>query len=221
MAHEIQESNEQPIIEQIIADAIEIALYKERNIIARELHDHVNQQLALAIMYIAAAEKKPQEKEDLLKQSVQLITQSINEIRKISHHLIAEKNTEFSLVHSLNDLITDLSSVHALQVSFNHINFNEELVTYEIRLHIFRILQELISNVLKHANATQINIQLSLVQQQINLLFEDNGIGFDVSSKINGIGLMNINARVKNINGTISIEGGLKKVTKITINSTL
>jgi signal transduction histidine kinase len=75
--------------------------------------------------------------------------------------------------------------------------------------------------VLKHANATQINIQLSLVQQQINLLFEDNGIGFDVSSKINGIGLMNINARVKNINGTISIEGGLKKGTKITINSTL
>jgi signal transduction histidine kinase len=221
MAHEIQESNEQPIIEQIIADAIEIALYKERNIIARELHDHVNQQLALAIMYIAAAEKKPQEKDDLLKQSVQLITQSINEIRKISHHLIVEKKTEFSLVHSLNALITDLSSVHALQISFNHINFNEELVTYEIQLHIFRILQELISNVLKHADATQINIQLSLVQQQINLLFEDNGIGFDVSSKINGIGLMNINARVKNINGTISIEGGLKKGTKITINSTL
>ena len=221
MAHEIQESNEQPIIEQIIADAIEIALYKERNIIARELHDHVNQQLALAIMYIAAAEKKPQEKDDLLKQSVQLITQSINEIRKISHHLIVEKKTEFSLVHSLNALITDLSSVHALQISFNHINFNEELVTYEIQLHIFRILQELISNVLKHADATQINIQLSLVQQQINLLFEDNGIGFDVSSKINGIGLMNINARVKNINGTISIERGLKKGTKITINSTL
>jgi signal transduction histidine kinase len=207
MAHEIQESNEQPIIEQIIADAIEIALYKERNIIARELHDHVNQQLALAIMYIAAAEKKPQEKDDLLKQSVQLITQSINEIRKISHHLIVEKKTEFSLVHSLNALITDLSSVHALQISFNHINFNEELVTYEIQLHIFRILQELISNVLKHADATHLHILFyNHINQHINLQVKDNGVGVKTLHNVSGIGLFNIRNRVKMLNGTVSIE---------------
>ena len=219
--HAILGDDDQAIIKQIIADAVDIALNEERNTIGQELHDHVNQQLALAIMYIAAAEKKPLDYPDLLSQSVQLITQSINEIRKISHHLITEKNREFSLVKSLNELIKDLTSVHPLHISFNHSNFNEALVNYEIQLHIFRILQELLSNVLKHAHATQVNIQLSLVQQQINLLFEDNGIGFDFSSKINGIGLMNINDRVKNINGSINIARSPIKGTKITINSTL
>jgi len=206
MANEIPRDYEQALIEQIIADAVDTALNKERIIIAQELHDNVNQNLALAIMYIAAAEKKPEENADLLKQSVQLITQSISEIRKISHHLITEKKPGFSLVQSVNDLIKNITSVHALHISFNHINFNEELVTYEIQLHIFRILQELLSNVLKHAHAAHLQILLyNHINQHINLQVKDDGVGFKELHNESGVGLINIKTRVKMVNGTFSI----------------
>ena len=218
MANEIPGDDEQALIKQIIADAVDTALNKERNIIAQELHDNVNQQLALAIMYIAAAEKKPQENTDLLKQAVQFITQSINEIRKISHHLIAEKKPEFSLVQSANDLIKDITSVHVLQISFNHINFNEELVNQEIQLHIFRILQELVSNVLKHAHATQLQILLyNHINQHINLQIKDNGVGFKELHDVSGVGLFNIRNRVKMLNGIVSIESTPDAGTSISV----
>ena len=86
-----------------------------------------------------------------------------------------------------------------------------------IKVEIFKILQELITNTIKHAKATEVDIQFNLLENSINLLFEDNGLGFDSGKTSEGIGLNNIKSRIKKINGDFNIDSHMKRGTIINI----
>ena len=77
-------------------------------------------------------------------------------------------------------------------------------------ISLYRVIQELMNNILKHAKATEVTIQLNKVDTNLNIVVEDNGIGFDVAEalKKGGMGLRSIETRVKQLNGTISIDSG-------------
>ncbi len=196
---------ERLIKQKEIAEAVIHTQEKERHDISRELHDNVNQQLTVAMMYIASAEKKQAPGADLLRQSADFILHAIEEIRRLSKGLVTPLIKDFGLVKAIESVLEDVTAVNEMSIDFVSDTFFEEDIHYDFKLSIFRIVQEQVNNVLKHSGANHLKIELGRNNQRIYLSIQDNGIGFDLALQKKGIGLYNITSRVELFNGTISI----------------
>ncbi len=188
-----------------ITEAVIHTQEKERHDISKELHDNVNQQLTVAMMYIASAEKKHAGGSELLKQSAEFILHAIEEIRSLSKGLVTPLIKDFGLVKAIDSILDDLTAVKEMDIEFISDTFIEDDINYDFKLSIFRIIQEQVNNILKHSKAAALKIELGRNMQSIYLSINDNGIGFDLSSQKKGIGLYNITSRVELFNGSISI----------------
>lgn len=196
---------ERLIKQKEIAEAVINTQENERHDISRELHDNVNQQLTVAMMYIASAEKKQQPGSDLLRQSADFILHAIEEIRRLSKGLVTPLIKDFGLVKAIESVLEDFSAVNDMKIDFVSDTFFEDDIHYDFKLSIFRIVQEQVNNVLKHSGATELKIDLGRNNNSIYLSIYDNGVGFDLAVQKKGIGLYNITSRVELFNGTISI----------------
>ncbi len=205
MAMEQKLEEERNLKQKEIAEAVIIAQEKERHDLSRELHDNVNQQLTVAMMYIASAEKKQEGGSDILKQSANFIFNAIEEIRKLTKNLVTPLIKDFGLVKAIDSIIDDVAALNTVQIHFNSDSFFENDIQYDFKLSIFRIIQEQVSNVLKHSAAKHCTIELGRNEKIIYLVVNDDGIGFDTSTQKNGIGIYNITSRVELFGGTISI----------------
>jgi PAS domain S-box-containing protein len=188
-----------------ITEAVIRVQEKERYEISRELHDNVNQQLTVAMMYIATAEKGSNNAEALLKQSSVFIYNAIEEIRKLSKALVTPLIKDFGLCKAIEGLLEDVQPANnSIHFDFFSENFYEEDVSYEFKLSIYRIVQEQMNNILKHAKAKEVVIELYR-DEVIRLSVNDDGIGFDTKKKRKGIGIHNIQTRVGLYGGKINI----------------
>ncbi len=188
-----------------IAEAVITTQEKERHDISRELHDNVNQQLTVAMMYIASAEKQQHPGSELLRQSADFVLHAIEEIRRLSKGLVTPLIKDFGLVKAIESVIEDVNAVNKMQIEFVSDTFFEDDIIYDFKLSIFRIIQEQVNNVLKHSGANMLMIELGRNANSIYLSINDNGVGFDLAVQKKGIGLYNITSRVELFNGTISI----------------
>ena len=188
-----------------ITEAVIRVQEKERYEISRELHDNVNQQLTVAMMYIATAEKGTGNAEALLKQSSGFIYNAIEEIRKLSKALVTPLIKDFGLCKAIDGLVEDIQIANTIQLDFFYGNFHEEDISYEFKLNIFRIVQEQMNNILKHAEAKQVVIELYR-DDLISLSINDDGIGFNTEKKRSGIGLNNIQTRTELYAGKVNIQ---------------
>ena len=179
---------------------------RERYEISTELHDNVNQQLTVAMMYIASAEQKFKDESGVLKQSSGFILNAIEEIRKLSQSLVTPLIKHFGLSKAVDSLLEDVSAVNTLHADLTADAFYEEDIKYDFKLSIFRIVQEQVNNIIKHAKASQINVVLARNNHEILLRIADNGIGFDVNQQRKGIGLYNISSRADVYNGVVDIQ---------------
>lgn len=191
-----------------INEAIIRVQERERYEISTELHDNVNQQLTVAMMYIASAEQKFKDESGLLKQSSGFILHAIEEIRKLSQTLVTPLIKHFGLSKAIEGLLDDISAVNTLQIDLTADAFFEDDIKYDFKLSIFRIVQEQMNNIIKHAQATQVNIELMRNNQMIYLKIADNGVGFDSNQQRKGIGLYNIISRAEVYNGVVDIQTG-------------
>lgn len=188
-----------------ITEAVIRVQEKERYEISRELHDNVNQQLTVAMMYIATAEKGANNAEALLKQSSGFIYNAIEEIRKLSKVLVTPLIKDFGLCKAIEGLLEDIQLVNnSIHFDLFCENFYEEDIHYEFKLSIYRIVQEQMNNILKHAKAKEVVIELYR-DEVIRLSVSDNGVGFDTKKKRKGIGIHNIQTRVGLYGGQINI----------------
>jgi PAS domain S-box-containing protein len=179
---------------------------KERYEISTELHDNVNQQLTVAMMYIASAQQKNPGSAEVLKQSSAFILNAIEEIRKLSQTLVSPMIKHFGLSKAVEGLLDDISAVNTLQIELTADAFYEEDIKYDFKLSVFRIVQEQMNNIIKHAKATHVNIELLRDDENIFLKVQDNGIGFDLNQQRKGIGIYNIISRSDLYNGTVDIQ---------------
>ena len=200
--HLEQQILEQKIQEQKrIARAIIIGQEKERNYIGQELHDNVCQILVGAKLHLGMTAVKESALKNLIKYPMELIDTSIEEIRVLSHQLVAPlKNID--LEELVRELIYNISVSTKLKITF-HYELPGDLIDDDLKLNIYRILQELVSNVVKHSKATALNISIVAAEKCISFVVSDDGIGFDPESKAGGIGLSNIINRVETFNGSI------------------
>jgi PAS domain S-box-containing protein len=198
-----QEINKQKTIAQAVVDAQE----KERAEIGKELHDNVNQILSTAKLYLELAKTDTVQKDALIKRSADSIFTAINEIRHISKALVPPSVKDLGLIESINDLVESLRMTTVLQVQFTYNGDFENIINDKQKLMLFRIIQEQVSNVLKHAAATRIIIDLKLSGKLIHLSIVDNGKGFELEKLTfkKGVGLSNIESRAHLFNGEMVI----------------
>jgi two-component system sensor histidine kinase UhpB len=179
---------------------------KERYDIATELHDNVNQQLTVAMMYIASAQQKHPDDADFLKQSTGFILNAIEEIRKLSQILVTPVIRHFGLSKAIEGLVEDMAAVNQFQIELIADSFTEEDINYDFKLNMFRMVQEMMNNIVKHAKAKHVQIELSRGEESIDLKVQDNGLGFDAGQQRKGIGIHNIINRADLYNGKVSIK---------------
>jgi PAS domain S-box-containing protein len=203
-----EELNEQRVSRQKqITEAVILAQEKERTEIGKELHDNVNQILGASNLYINTAMTDGDMRQELLERSTELVSNAINEIRKISKSLITPGLREIGLIDSIEDIIEDLRRTKdLLAIDLDLQNISEEQIEDRRKLTLFRIVQEQLNNIVKHARATRVWIRLSVEGDHIVLTVGDNGVGFDVSRHRKGVGITNIISRAELFNGKVEIQ---------------
>lgn len=182
---------------------------RERSRIASELHDRLGSLLSTVKLHFSAMEEDI-EKNDEIKESYQyaisLLDQSVGEVRSVSHNLAKEILTEFGLVGAIENLQQAINSAGSIEMIFHNSGFDEHL-TYEVEIEIYRIIQELVTNCIKHANANELVVQFVVTDDNLNVTVEDNGKGFNPEKvSKNGLGLTNVTERANKINARFSVD---------------
>jgi PAS domain S-box-containing protein len=180
-----------------------VAQEHERSEIGKELHDNLNQVLGAAKLYIEMAKTDDENREMCLEKSSGFIMHVIEEIRKISKTL-STPGMVMGLFESIDILLDDLITVHAIKIEFQKKGVDEEELDERLQLTIFRIVQEQLTNILKHANATSATINLTKQGNEIVLLISDNGKGCDILKEGKGVGIINIRSRAELYHGTVT-----------------
>ncbi|MEW7277274.1 tetratricopeptide repeat protein [Aquimarina sp. 2201CG1-2-11] len=188
----------------------------ERKRIAQELHDSIGGNLAAIKLQLNNKENK-EENIHFLSINEQ-IDDTYEKVRELSHNLIPKKFSENNFCDVLEEYCSNIGNARNFSSSFiAHPRTKIDDLNEQLQIEVFKIIQELITNTIKHAKASCIELQLNLVDNILNILFEDNGIGFSVEKNINGIGFKNIKSRLNKISGTLHIDSMLKRGTIINI----
>ena len=188
-------------------------LETERERLARELHDDVCNSLLTLEMKVLA---KKSVSNTATEPEIKTLGKIREHVRHISHELMPPVFQYATIDEMLEDLITHLVLPHNTKAFYTSTpDFNWEQIPPEIGFELYRITQETLNNTIKYANATRINVILRIDNEKLQLIIEDNGCGFDVEQKHDGIGLRTIANRMQSVNGTIQINSEINKGTRI------
>ncbi len=188
-----------------ITDAVLTAQEKERADIGRELHDNLNQILGATKLYIEMAKTDEYNREMCLEKSSGYIVSVIEEIRRISKSLAMPALHVMGLFESIKILLDDLIVIDPVKIEFHENGIPEKDLNEKLQLTIFRIVQEQLNNILKHANASRATITLTMQADKILLIISDNGQGCDISKENKGVGILNIRRRAELYQGSTTI----------------
>jgi signal transduction histidine kinase len=184
------------------AIAVMEAEEKERKRIAADLHDGIGQTLAAATMQLNKARNGQQQ----LDKVDDLILQASKEVRNLSHQVTPDLLLHYGLVKAMEQAVGKLNEATD-QTLFSFFPYVEAALDDEIiSLTIYRCFQELSANILKHAAASQVTIQLTLDSEEVQLMVEDNGKGFDPEKAQYGLGIRNMESRIAPFDGELLID---------------
>lgn len=185
---------------------------KERKRFARELHDGLGAVLSTVKMQINGIPRQfpTVQDSDPYRKAESLIDDACRTVREVSHDLMPYVLEQQGLISAIDEMCRNLANQHGIEVDF--IPFGEEQALSGImKITLYRITQELLKNMTKHAKATEAIVQLMIDDEEISLIIEDNGKGFDPAKSRKGIGLENIQSRTAYLNGRFEIESTIGK----------
>ncbi|WP_298508458.1 tetratricopeptide repeat protein [uncultured Kordia sp.] len=197
-------------------DAILAAQEEERTTIAEDLHDNLGSKIATLKLYVenyntATAFGDYHEKLKLL------INDTYTEIRAFSKNKNFGAHVDKGLIASTKAIAHQISGTEQLTINVINIDVNKRLEN-AAEIQIFRIIQELLTNSIKHSGASEVIVQFSEENNVLNVIVEDNGKGFDISKNTTGTGLINIEKRVEKLNGELFIDSSLDTGTTVILN---
>jgi two-component system sensor histidine kinase UhpB len=178
---------------------------RERLEIGRELHDNINQILAVTKAYIEASMQEEDMRDELLGRSIKNLQLAINEIRKISKSLVPPVMDKNGLIDSVQDLIENIRLVNPFAINFNYEREQLRNISPQQQLALYRIVQEQFNNIIKHAQAHNVKIELIEKNDFIDLNIQDDGKGFDPRERRKGVGLSNILSRIELFDGKLEV----------------
>jgi len=182
---------------------------EERQRIASQLHDDVCSKLGvmhLTFHRLRRTETSNGQYTEMCDEINDLIGETLGITRRISHELVPPTLEGFGLVEAIEELCEQIRNTGAVDIRFTHDVSRAELSDVSTELNLFRIVQELANNSLKHAEASFIKVELSKEEDFIQLHYSDNGVGFDVKkAQSKGLGLKNIYNRAKMVGATVQL----------------
>ncbi len=224
-----QDITEKHKLERQFIHAFIEAQETEKQTFGEDLHDGISQILAAESMYIDVLLKKNKNgKSDIVNHLTkirELNLSAINEARGIAHGLMSKQLREVGLIKALENICVDYNNSKSIEFTFTHSKLDESEISKEIKIHIFRITQEVSTNIIRHSLATK--AQIILTKNKLNLLLliiKDNGVGIDfekIKRENKGAGIQNIERRVTLLNGTLNIDTGPNQGTCFTIEAPL
>lgn len=193
----------------------------ERKRIAEELHDGLGQMFSAVKLNLSALSDQlsfaDEHSKKMYKKTLNLVDESCKEVRVISHQMAPNLLLKAGLTSAVRDFI---GKIDARKLKVNLTTFGlQERLDHNIEIVLYRVMQEAVNNVIKHAGANKLDIQLTKDSEGINAMIEDNGQGFDIAQveKFDGIGLKNIRSRVTFLKGTVDFSSSPGEGTLIAI----
>lgn len=195
---------------------------EERSRIAKDLHDGLGGLLS-GVKYSLNNMKEnvllSSENAASFERTIDMLDSGIQELRRVAHNMMPENLVKFGLDIALKDYCNAITKTQALNInysSFGMKSFNAEI---NVSVTVYRVIQELINNTMKHAKATASIVQIENDNNILHITVEDNGVGFDAKniSSFNGAGWMNIHNRINYLKGKIEVESSQGNGTSITI----
>ncbi|MEM7372597.1 MAG: tetratricopeptide repeat protein [Bacteroidota bacterium] len=190
---------------------------EERKRIAKDLHDGIVQQLGglkLGLQKVLADHRDTE-----AKKMIHILDDSTQELRALSHQMMPRALSKLGLIPALQDLLENSLTHTGITYRFEIFGMEEaERFTEGIEISLYRIVQELINNVIKHSDANEVAIQFLKSTHHLALIVEDNGKGFKEEPIKSGIGLMNISSRLDTIDGQVNFESSPEGGTLATIH---
>ena len=159
------------------------------------------------------------ENQQAFERSLEMLDRSINEMRKVAYYMMPEVLVTSGLNAALAELCADIHQTGALHIAYQSTGMENAQIDQTTSITIYRIVQELINNTIKHAAATNITVQLHKTGERLSIAVEDDGKGFDISTldKTKGTGWENIVNKINFLNGTINIDSEKGRGTSVLI----
>ena len=171
----------------------------ERRKIARELHDGVGQQISSIVMGMEQINTNQKVNEERLKSLKSMVSEVMTSIREISHQMMPVALQRYDFVEAVRCLVSYMNKYSEITYSFESFNADEIKLVDNVKVHLYRIVQELLNNVHKHSNASEAAVQIYMQNKKLIVAIEDNGIGLPQAQNDGGIGLLNIHSRASAI----------------------
>ena len=179
----------------------------ERRRLAKEIHDGVGPNMSTLKLQIDAVKRRVESDEIVasLEEVNKAISAIASDIRQISHDLMPGSLMDYGLVTALSNYSRKISDTSDIEVHYQS-NIHDGELSKEYKLNIYRIVQELVNNSLKHSQCKNIEISLRKDSEGIFLLVQDDGVGMDINEISTGMGLQNIKTRVESLHGDLDID---------------
>jgi len=188
---------------------------EERKRIAQDLHDDISSKLnvvSLNTHLLKTPNLSEEELSGITNNITELTQKALENSRRIAHDLLPPVLEKFGLHAGIEELVVEFNSSKIVQVKYvNELNFNIDEI--DKHLHVFRILQELLNNSVRHGKASEVFITFKTVNNTNTCIYTDNGIGFNSHSDDSkkGLGMKNIESRITFLDGTFTIESAVNK----------
>ncbi|MFL5739594.1 MAG: ATP-binding protein [Flavisolibacter sp.] len=195
---------------------------QERTRLAKDLHDGLGGMMS-GIKYSLLTMKRNQvmtaENNQAFERSMDMLDSSINEMRRVAHNMMPEALVKFGLDTALKDFCNDINGTGYLQVIYQSMGIDSVALEQTTAISIYRIVQELINNTMKHASAKSAIVQLTKTNEMIAITVEDDGKGFtqSVLQQTKGMGWNNIQSRIEYLKGSMDVQSGTEKGTSVHI----
>ncbi|AHJ96721.1 sensor histidine kinase [Hymenobacter swuensis] len=225
LRREVEFVQERQRLERRYSEDILDAEQKERRRVGADLHDSVGQLLSAAKMTLSALQHQLRLTEiahkDLFANTLEMLDEAVREVRSISHKLVPNALTRHGLAKAVGSLLGRLTlAPSCLQARLEVAGLEEQRLDSTLENILFRMVQELVHNVTKHAQASEITVQLLATPQQVRIVVADNGQGFrqQQSPVAAGIGLRNVESRVAYLNGQLQITSAPGQGTSVVLD---
>lgn len=187
--------------------------------ISQEIHDNVGQLLSLAKLQLSIVEQNEVTDKTLITDIKSNVGNALTDLRDIAKSLSTSRIQELTLLQAVEQELQRIARSGVIKCNVE-VSGNEQQVAEQKKIIIFRIVQESLQNILKHAEATIINVEFDFLTEQLKITIDDNGIGFSADEKVKvetGLGLQNIVKRSALIMGKATINSTINNGTKITL----
>lgn len=224
LRREVEFAQERQLLERLRAQAVLEAEEAERRRIGSDLHDGVGQLLTAATLNLHSLGEElgvqTEGQQSLLQNALAVVEESFSEVRSISHNLMPNALIKRGLAQAVRDFLDKLPSAGRVKINLEVVGLDRGgRLEPTMENVLFRVIQELVQNILKHAQATEVTLQIIRHPEELTVLVEDNGLGFDPAAlgEDAGIGLKNIESRMAYLGGRVDFDAAPGRGTTVTL----